>query len=69
MYIVAGASSSRSDEVSTSAITVPIRLRLKASDCTITTGRRNAGAEPDASPSSAHQTSPRSTTTHPREPF
>ncbi len=58
-----GASTSRTFAVSTTATTVRIRLRLKASLCTIRIGRRNPASDPSGSPRSAHQTWPRSTTT------
>ena len=57
-----GASTSRRFDVRTRARTVRSRLRLKASLCTISTGRRNPGSEPAGSPKSAHQICPRSTT-------
>ena len=44
--------------VSGTQITVAIRLRFKASDWTISTGRRNPGAERLGAGKSAHQMSP-----------
>jgi len=58
-----GASARRRFEVRTTAMTVRIRLRLKAVDWTITTGRLKPGSEAVGSGSSAHQISPRSITT------
>lgn len=43
--------------------TVAIRLRLIASPCTMTTGRRKPGPDPVGGGSSAHHTSPWETTT------
>ena len=50
--------------VNTTEITVRIRLRLKSSDWTTSTGRRYPGSEATGSGNSAHQTSPRRTTSH-----
>ena len=58
-----GASINRRFAVKTTAITVRMRLRLKASPETIRTGRRNPGSDPPGSPRAAHQIWPRSTTT------
>ena len=58
-----GASTRRALVMRTTAITVRRRLRLKASLCTMTTGRRYPGSEPSDAPRSAHHTSPRSITT------
>lgn len=43
--------------------TVAIRLALRSSLCTTTTGRRKPGPEPTGSGSDAQKTSPRLTTT------
>lgn len=59
-----GASASRRFVVNTTEITVRIRLRLKSSDWTMRTGRRYPGSEATGSGNSAHQTSPRRTTSH-----
>lgn len=45
-------------------ITVAMPLRLKASPCTTTTGRRNPGPDPVGAGRSAHQISPCEITTH-----
>jgi len=58
-----GASATRRFDVRTTAMIVRIRLRLKASDWTITTGRLKPGSEAVGSGNSAHQISPRSITT------
>ena len=57
-----GASARRRFEVRTTAMTVRIRLRLKAFDCTTTTGRLKPGSEAVGSRNYAHQISPRSIT-------
>lgn len=62
-----GASARRTFDVRTTAMIVRIRLRLKAFDWTITTGRLKPGSEAVGSGNSAHQISPRSITT-PRGP-
>ena len=49
-------------DVIATTVTVLIRERLKASAETTKTGRRQAGADPCFGPKSAHQTSPRATT-------
>jgi len=49
-------------EVMAATVTVLIRERLKASAEITRTGRRQAGADPCRGPRSAHQTSPRTTT-------
>ena len=46
------------DVVEGKQTTVAILLLLRGFPCTITTGRRNPGPEPEGSESSAHQTSP-----------
>jgi hypothetical protein len=56
MSTLPGASTRRRFEVSTTAMTVRRRLRLNASSCTISSGRRNPGSDPPGSPRSAHQT-------------
>ena len=58
-----GASARRRFEVRTTAIAVRIRLRLKAFDWIITTGRLKPGSEAVGSGNRAHQISPRSITT------
>lgn len=57
-----GASNSRRFELSSTAITVWMRLRLNAFAWTTITGRRKPGSEPAGSGSVIHQTSPRCTT-------
>src|SRR5229473_6151458 len=52
-------------EVIAATVTVLIRERLKASAEITRTGRRQAGADPCRGPKSAHQTSPRATTSQP----
>jgi hypothetical protein len=54
-----GASRSRKLEVSTTAMTVWMRLLLKSSLWMTTSGRRKPGDDPRGSSRSAHQTSPR----------
>ena len=55
MSTLPGASTSRRFDVSTTATTVRIRLRLNASSWTIKSGRRSPGSEPRGSSRSAHQ--------------
>ncbi len=58
-----GASAQRRLLVSGTQIVVAMRLRLSAFPWMTTTGRRKPGAEPDGVGSSAHQTSPWTTST------
>jgi len=62
-----GASASRVLPVMTAAMTVAIRLTLKPSSETMSTGRRNPGPERAGSGIDAHQISPRFTTCFSRE--
>jgi len=57
-----GASARRRLDVTTTAMTVRMRLRLKAFDWTITTGRRKPGSDATGSGNCAHQMFPRSIT-------
>ncbi len=54
-------------EVSAATTTVAIRLRLKASDWTTSTGRRYPSSDPCGSSRSAHQISPRLITNVPAQ--
>src|SRR5580658_9172945 len=58
-----GAAAKRRFDVMTAAMTVLIALWLKASDCTISTGRRYPGSEARGAGRIAHQISPRFITT------
>ncbi len=54
-----GAAASFIFEVIAATTTVLMRLRLKSSDCKMTTGRLNPGSDAAGSGESAHHTSPR----------
>ncbi len=58
-----GASTNRRLDVKITATTVWMRLRLKASLCTTSRGRRKPGSAPRGAGRDAHQISPRSITT------
>ncbi len=61
--VLPGASAQRKLLVRGAHTTVAIRLRLSASPCTTTTGRRKPGPDPFGSGSAAHQISPCATST------
>ena len=62
-----GAYSSVVLDATVAAMTVHMRLRLNASACITTTGRRNPGSDPEGSGISAHHTSPRRITRCPSD--